>query len=95
MKQLMRMALVGVVAATPAWACKYPVPPRDLPAGHLAAREAMLATKREVDRYLREVYEYMECESDGTRLMEVQAQLKQITARFNAEVRKFKAANGG
>lgn len=55
----------------------------------------MLAKMKEVDRYRREVEVYLSCETSELKARNVRAQLERVANRFNAEVREFKAANGG
>jgi hypothetical protein len=53
----------------------------------------MLAKKKEVDNYRREVEQYLACERNPVRMQNAQDELDRVANRFNAEVRAFKAAN--
>lgn len=79
----------------PAFACSEPTPPAAIPSGKTASKEEMLAKKKEVDRYKRDVEAYLGCESNKQRLESAEANLEKVANRFNAEVRAFKAINGG
>jgi hypothetical protein len=83
--------VAGILALQSAWACELPAAPRSFPEGSRADLQAMLKARQAVDRYVEQVYEYMHCENDGVKLMEVKAEQKRIVERFNAEVRSFKA----
>ncbi len=93
----LRLALVAVclLAAGPALSCDLPKPPRYIPDGETASKQAMLAKKREMDEYVRAVEHYMNCGVNPVQLQSVQDELRRATSRFNAEVRAFKAANEG
>jgi hypothetical protein len=86
--------LTALLVAGPALACTRPAVPDSIPDGKTATREVMLAKKKEVDQYRREVEIYLACESNLVRLRSAQGELDRVAARFNAEVRAFKAANG-
>ena len=87
--------VISVLAAAPALACDPPTPPKSMPDGKTAAKDTMLAKKREVDNYRREVEQYLGCERNPIRMEATQSELDRVANRFNAEVRAFKAANGG
>jgi hypothetical protein len=88
------LVIIALLVAGPALACDRPVAPGSIPNGKTAAREVMLAKKKEVDQYKREVEIYLACESNAVRLGSAQNELDRVAARFNVEVRAFKAANG-
>lgn len=94
MKLLSAIAAMGLLAAGQALACTPPQSPSSIPDGKTAAKETMLAKKREIDRYKRQVEEYLSCEINPVRMQTAQAELDRIAHRFNLEVRAFKAANG-
>lgn len=85
------VALLGVFGLQATWACELPVAPRSIPDGRKADLQVMLEARQAVDQYVQQASDYMRCENDGLKLMEVKAEQKRITARFNAEVRAFKA----
>jgi hypothetical protein len=95
MKHTPLIAAIGLLAAGPALACSAPQPPASIPDGRTAGKEAMLAKKKEIDRYKRLVEEYLACEVNPVRIQTAQAELDRVAVRFNNEVRAFKAANGG
>ena len=86
--------VAALLVAGPALACNFPTVPGSIPDGRTAAKETMLAKKKEIDRYQREVEIYLACESNLARLQAAQNDLDRVARRFNAEVRAFKAANG-
>lgn len=87
--------MLGLVVAGPALACTAPAAPSTIPDGKSASKEVMLAKKKEIDRYKRQVEEYLSCEVNPLRIQSVQTELDRVANRFNVEVRAFKAANGG
>jgi hypothetical protein len=87
------IALLAVVAG-PALACSYPASPGSIPDGKSVSKEVMLAKKKEIDKYKREVEEFLACETNPLKLQSAQDELDRVANRFNAEVRAFKAANG-
>lgn len=89
------IAATGALLAAPALACSPPAAPPTMPSGKTANKDAMLAKKKEVDHYKRMVEEYLSCEVNPVRVQSAQADLDRVANRFNAEVRAFKAANGG
>lgn len=96
MKKLrIAIAATGALLSGPALACTPPTAPSAMPSGKTADKDVMLAKKKEVDRYKRLVEEYMACEVNPVRVQSAQADLDRVANRFNAEVRAFKAANGG
>lgn len=95
MKSRFAIAVLSALLAGPAFACTPPRAPSAMPDGETADKDIMLAKKKEVDRYKRLVEEYLACEVNPVRLQSAQAELDRVATRFNAEVRAFKAANGG
>ncbi|MFO7326270.1 MAG: hypothetical protein DIU62_011195 [Pseudomonadota bacterium] len=89
------LVVIGTLAAGPALACTAPTPPTSIPDGKTASKDTMLAKKKEIDQYKRKVEEYLACEINPARVQMAQAELDRIANRFNAEIRAFKAANGG
>jgi hypothetical protein len=83
------------VASGPALACSYPAAPGGIPDGKTVSKDIMLAKKKEIDKYKRDVEEFLACETNPLKLQSAQAELDRVANRFNAEVRAFKAANGG
>lgn len=95
MKLKLATLAMGAVLAGPVLACTEPTPPAAIPNGKTASKEEMLAKKKEVDKYKRDVEAYLGCESNKQRLESAEANLEKVANRFNAEVRAFKAINGG
>lgn len=94
MKRLVSIVLCGVVLGSPAYAgCTLPTAPTGIPDGKTAAKDVMMAKKKEVDQYKKDVEAYATCESNSAKVASAQADLERVAARFNAEVRSFKAAN--
>lgn len=94
MKLNLIIASLGLVLGTPALACSQPTPPASIPDGKSVSKDVMLAKKKEIDRYKRDVEVYLNCEVNPMRVQNAQAELDRVANRFNAEVRAFKAANG-
>jgi len=92
--KLVTLAISALIGG-PVLACTEPSPPASIPNGKTASKEEMLAKKKEVDKYKRDVEAYLGCESNKQRLESVEADLEKVANRFNAEVRAFKAVNGG
>ena len=87
--------VTAVLAGAPALACDPPDAPWSMPDGKTADKQTMLAKKKEVDNYRRAVEQYLGCERNQIRMQTAQSELDRVANRFNAEVRAFKAANGG
>ncbi len=94
MKLKLATVALSAVLGGPVFACTEPTPPTSIPNGKTASKEEMLAKKKEIDKYKRNVEVYLSCEPDPQRVLNTQADLERIANRFNAEVRAFKAANG-
>lgn len=88
-------ATLAILGAGQAVACTAPAAPDSIPDGKSAAKAVMLAKMKEVDRYRRDVEVYLSCETNELRARTARAELERVANRFNAEVRAFKAANGG
>jgi hypothetical protein len=95
MKLKLAIAVLGATLGGPVLACTAPAAPSSIPDGKSVSKEVMLAKKKEIDKYKREVEVYLNCEANPLRLQNAQAELDRVANRFNAEVRAFKAANGG
>ncbi len=95
MKKLLPIAAFAVMSST-AWAgCALPVAPTSIPDGKSASKDAMMATKKDVDRYKKEMDAYLTCESNDKKAQSAQSELQRVANRFNSEVRAFKSANTG
>jgi hypothetical protein len=53
----------------------------------------MMAAKKDVDQYKKDVEAYVSCETNTSRAESAQADLERTANKFNAAVRAFKAAN--
>lgn len=94
MKRMLTIAVLGAVISSPTWAgCSAPTAPAAIPSGKTASKEEMLAKKKEVDQYRKDVDAFIGCENNSMKAEMVQADLEKVAAKFNAEVRAFKAAN--
>lgn len=95
MKFKFAIAATLALACGQAMGCDLPSAPGAIPDGKKVSKDVMLAKKKEIDKYKREVEEYLTCEVNPVRAQTAQAELDRVSSRFNAEVRAFKAANGG
>ncbi|MDQ2639874.1 MAG: hypothetical protein M3Y79_04775 [Pseudomonadota bacterium] len=95
MKLKIATIAMSAVLAGPVFGCTEPDEPAAIPNGRTASKEQMLATKKAIDKYKRDVENYLACEADKQRVLNVQADLERVANRFNLEVRAFKAVNGG
>lgn len=94
MKRTLSIAVLCAALTSPAWAaCDAPSPPGAIPNGKSASKEEMLAKKKEVDQYKRDVEAFLSCEANPRRTEPVAAELERVANKFNAEIRAFKAAN--
>jgi len=91
MKKGVLLTILCVAAAAPAFACDRPAAPTALPDGKSATMEEMMATKKAVDSYKRDMEEYLACEKSTASKDAAQAELVKIADRFNAQVRAFKS----
>ena len=87
-------AVLSLLVGAPALACAPPQAPSSIPDGKTSSREVMLAKKKEIDRYKRQVEDYLTCEVNPVRMQTAEAELHRVANRFNAEVRAFRSANG-
>ncbi len=94
MKLKLATVALSAVIGGPVFACTEPAAPTSIPNGKTASKEEMLAKKKEIDKYKRDVENYLSCEADSQRVRLVQSDLERVASRFNAEVRAFKAVNG-
>jgi hypothetical protein len=94
MKRFISIALCSAMLTSTAWsACTTPSAPGSIPDGKTAAKDQMMAKKKEVDQYRKDVEAYLSCESNSAKLNSAQTELELVANRFNAAVRAFKAAN--
>jgi outer membrane murein-binding lipoprotein Lpp len=94
MKRMLLLALCGVALGSPAYAgCTAPKPPGAIPDGKTSSKDQMMAAKKDVDQYKKDVEAYISCETNSSRAESAQADLERTANKFNAEVRAFKAAN--
>jgi hypothetical protein len=94
MKRFLPIVLCSAVLGAPAFAgCALPSAPSAIPDGKTADKELMLAKKKEVDQYKKDVEAYAACEGNSSKVEIAQADLERVANRFNAAVRAFKAAN--
>lgn len=91
MKKSVSIAVLWAVFAVPAFACDKPAAPASIPDGKTAAMDDMMAAKKAVDSFKKDMEEYMSCEKNSSKLDSAQAELEKVANRFNAEVRAFKA----
>lgn len=88
------IAALALALSAPALAdCVYPKAPAAIPNGKTASKEDMLAVKKQVDQFKRDVEAFFECSKDERKAEALQADLERVAKRFNEEVRAFKAAN--
>ena len=90
MKKSVSIAVLWAAFAVPAFACDKPSAPTALPDGKSAAMDDMMAAKKTVDSYKKNMEEYLSCEKNSGKAESAQAELEKIAARFNNEVRAFK-----
>jgi formylmethanofuran:tetrahydromethanopterin formyltransferase len=91
-KKVLFAAVVCALVAAPGFAgCEKPSAPNDFPDGKSAAMDDMMAAKKAVDSFRKDMEEYLSCEKNTGKLESAQAELGRVAARFNAEVRAFKA----
>jgi hypothetical protein len=90
MKKSVSIAVLWAAVAVPAFACDKPSAPASLPDGKSAAMDDMMAAKKAVDSYKKDMEEYLSCEKNSGKAESAQAELEKVAARFNNEVRAFK-----
>lgn len=94
MKRMIPLVLCSALLSSQAFAaCSLPTAPSGMPDGKTAGKEVMMAKKKEVDQYKKDVEAYVSCETNTAKAESAQAELEKVANRFNAEVRAFKAAN--
>lgn len=94
MKRMLTIAVLSAVVSSPTWAgCSAPTAVAGIPDGKTASKDVMLAKKKEVDQYRKDVEAFLSCEGNSLRAENAQADLEKVAAKFNAEIRAFKAAN--
>ena len=91
MTKLVSIAVICAAFASPAFACSKPKAPASIPDGKTAAKEEMLAAKKEVDAFKSSMEEYLACEKNTAKQNSAQDELVKVADRFNAQVRAFKA----
>jgi hypothetical protein len=84
-----------LVAGSQAYACAMPSGPSSIPDGKSSSMDEMMATKKAVDQYKKDVEAYLACAKDQRSADNVQADLERVANKFNAEVRAYKAASSG
>lgn len=92
MKKTLSAAILCVALCGPAFAgCDKPNAPASIPDGKTAAMDDMMAAKKAVDAFRKDTEGYLTCEKNTGKAETAQAELEKVAARFNAEVRAFKA----
>ena len=92
MKKTLSAAILCAALAAPAFAgCDKPSAPASIPDGKSAAMDDMMAAKKSVDAFKKDMEEYLSCEKNSGKAESAQAELERVASRFNAEVRAFKA----
>jgi hypothetical protein len=92
MKKCVSVAVLWAAFAVPAFAgCDKPSAPSAIPDGKSAAMDDMMAAKKAVDSFKKDMEEYLSCEKNSSKAESAQAELERVANRFNAEVRAFKA----
>ncbi len=92
MKKSVSIALLMAVFSVPAFAgCDKPAAPAGIPDGKSAEMNDMMAAKKAVDTFKKDMESYMTCEKSDLKLQMAQDELEKVANRFNAEVRAFKA----
>ena len=90
MKKYLSIAVLLAAIAGPAMACDKPSAPAAIPDGKSAAMDDMMAAKKAVDAFKKDMETYLACEKNSSKLDSAQAELERVANRFNAEVRAFK-----
>jgi hypothetical protein len=92
MKKILSAAVACVALSGTAFAgCDKPSAPGAIPDGKSAAMDDMMAAKKAVDTFKKEMEDYLSCEKNTGKVESAQAELERVASRFNAEVRAFKA----
>jgi hypothetical protein len=91
MKKMLSAAMLWTALAVPAFAgCDKPSAPASIPDGKTAAMDDMMAAKKAVDAFKKDMEEYLSCEKSTSKVESAQAELEKVAMRFNTEVRAFK-----
>jgi len=91
MKMPVSIAVLMAVLAAPSFACDRPTAPASFPNGKTAAMDEMMAAKKAVDAFKKDMEEYLVCEKSNAKAEAAQKELVKVADRFNAEVKAFKA----
>ena len=92
MKKYVSLAVIWAACAVPAYAgCNRPSAPGAFPDGKTAAMEEMMAAKKTVDAFKKDMESYMSCERISSKVSDAQAELEKVAEAFNVQVRAFKA----
>jgi hypothetical protein len=91
MKKYASTAVLWALLAAPAFACDKPSAPASIPDGKTAGMDDMMAAKKAIDAFKKDMEDYLSCEKNSGKLDMAQAELERVANRFNAEVRAFKA----
>jgi hypothetical protein len=91
MNKFVSIAVLMAAFAAPSLACVRPATPGSIPDGATAAMEDMMAAKKTVDAFKKDMEEYLTCEKSGAKQEAAHKELTKVADRFNAEVRAFKA----
>jgi hypothetical protein len=92
MKKSVSIAILMAAFSVPAFAgCDKPAAPAAIPDGKSAEMNDMMAAKKAVDAFKKDMESYLSCEKSELKLQNAQDELEKVANRFNAEVRAFKA----
>jgi hypothetical protein len=91
MNKFVSIAVLMAAFAAPSLACERPAAPGSIPDGASAAMEDMMAAKKTVDAFKKNMEEYLACEKSTAKAEAAHKELTKVADRFNAEVRAFKA----
>lgn len=91
MKKTLSFVVLMTALATSSLACDKPAAPTSIPDGKTASMEDMMAAKKAVDAFKKEMEEYLSCEKSAAKAEGAHKELTRVADRFNAEVRAFKA----
>jgi hypothetical protein len=94
MKRIAVITVLLAATALPAMGCDRPAAPDAIPDGKTAAKEEMLASKKQVDAFKTGMEEYLACEKSSAKRDAAAAELMKVADRFNAQVKAFKAKEG-
>jgi Sec-independent protein translocase protein TatA len=92
MNKYVSIAVLWAACAVPAFAgCNKPSSPGAFPDGKTAAMEVMMAAKKEMDTFKKDMEQYITCERIAAKQNDAQAELERVAEAFNVQVRAFKA----